>query len=129
MFLLGALTRQSRPNFDLTIMTKPRAIVLFGSLTLMITGYAAWCSRTFWMRVGPPDLSPIPESQRAAALAAVEESGLTTPDSFSWEVMRRARFPGRATPRDFHAMIAAPILSLTRRMVNRSLHPMTAPEL
>lgn len=88
MFLLGALAPQSRPNFDLTIMTKPRALVLFGSLTLMITGYAAWCSRTFWVRVGPPDLSPIPESQRAAALAAVEESGLTKPDPFSWEVMQ-----------------------------------------
>lgn len=69
-------------------MTKLRASVLFGSLTLMIAGYTAWCSRTFWVRVDPPDFSPIPESQRAAAQAAVEEFGLTTPDPFSWKVMR-----------------------------------------
>lgn len=68
-------------------MTKPRALVLFGSLTFLIAGYTAWCSRTFWMGVGPPDLSPIPESQRAAAQAAVEEAGLTRPDPFSWEVL------------------------------------------
>jgi len=68
-------------------MSRIRALLLFGGLTLSILGYIAWCSRTFWVLVALPDLTLIPENQRAAAEAAVEAAGLTKPDPFSRDLM------------------------------------------
>ena len=53
----------------------------------MIVGYVAGCSRTFWVVVAFPDLSLIPQNQRAAAKAAIEAAELTKPDPFSSGLM------------------------------------------
>lgn len=63
-------------------MKKKRALLLFGSLALLVLGYAAWCGRTFYLHVPAPEMTELPEEYRADARALIEQHGLTAPDPF-----------------------------------------------
>jgi hypothetical protein len=114
-------------------MSRIRALLFFGGLALMIAGYVAWCSRTFWVVVAFPDLSLIPENQRAAAEAAIEAAGLTKPDPFSPELMLKFLMkPFDTAPRPvsvsvFKEPLPPPRIYLhvdrTRRNPRNSEHP------
>ena len=63
-------------------MKKKRAILLFGSLIVLLLGYTAWCGRTFYLTVPVPELLELPEQYREDAKSIVIERGLTRPDHF-----------------------------------------------
>jgi hypothetical protein len=66
-------------------MKRKRALLLFGSITLLMLGYVAWCARSMYLSVPVPELLELPEEYRADAKAIVVEHGLTGPDSFRWD--------------------------------------------
>jgi hypothetical protein len=65
-------------------MKRSRAIVLFGTMTLLIIGYVTWCWRTFLMGVDAAALTMFPEDYRPTALAEIEKSGILEPEVFQW---------------------------------------------
>jgi hypothetical protein len=64
-----------------------RAFLVFGSLTLLLAGYAGWCTHWMWMDARVPELLEIPAEYREDAKTAVAEQGLTRrePIRFSWK--------------------------------------------
>lgn len=64
-------------------MRKSRALLLFGTLFLLIAGYVAWCGRAFYSQIDVPDLSSWPET-RPLILSGIDASGMREPEIFSF---------------------------------------------
>ena len=63
-------------------MKKKRALLLFGSLAVLVLGYIAWCARPMYLSVPVPELLELPEDVREDARSVIVKHGLSRPDSF-----------------------------------------------
>lgn len=70
-------------------MKKNRALILSGSITLLILGYAAWCGRAFYLSVPVPDLFDAPAECRADVRDLLKKYQLSNPEPFSWQLFLR----------------------------------------
>jgi hypothetical protein len=68
-------------------MKRKRALLLFGSTTVLLLGYVAWCARTFYLTVPVPELREIPAPFRAEARRMVVDHALDKPDHFQLQAM------------------------------------------
>lgn len=66
-------------------MSKKRALLFFGILTLLILAYVAWSTRWMYLHVPVPGMTELPAEYREDAKAAIREYGLTRPNRFAWE--------------------------------------------
>lgn len=72
-------------------MLKRRAIILFSTLLLLITGYVAWCARPFFLN--PPlqltinSASGMNPDEEKVIRQWYAESELITPPDFNWQQM------------------------------------------
>lgn len=64
-------------------MKRSSAIVLFGSLSLMIIGYLSWCCRPFYIRPNLEFAPTVPDDARDAVNAWVKDSGGYGPEDFT----------------------------------------------
>lgn len=63
-------------------MKKKRAILLFGSIAVLMLGYGAWCGRSMYLSVPLPELVELPEEVREDARSLIVAHGMTRPDPF-----------------------------------------------
>lgn len=68
-------------------MTRRRALVLSGSFAILLFGYAAWCTRSLYLGVDPPEMLELPAELRKDARAIIVARGLTRPDRFDLKVV------------------------------------------
>lgn len=63
-------------------MTKRRAALFFGGLTVSMIGYVAWCSREMYLPVDLGKLSEVPEDALPIVLQEIENTGFRKPEKF-----------------------------------------------
>ena len=69
-------------------MTRKRALILSGSFAVSLAGYVAWCTRSMYLGVEPPEMLELPAELRKDAKAIIVERGLTRPDRFDLKVVK-----------------------------------------
>lgn len=69
-------------------MTRKRALLLFGSFATLLVGYVAWCTRSMYLGVDPPEMLELPAELRKDARSIIVARGLTRPDRFDLKVVK-----------------------------------------
>ena len=69
-------------------MTRKRALILSGSFAVSLAGYVAWCTRSMYLEVEPPEMLELPAELWKDARSIIVDRRLTRPDRFDFKVVK-----------------------------------------